>query len=866
MSIQVGTTNLTNYRTYSDQLYLTTTSNSPLIHLDTTHASQNVFVRTGTYFVGQSNANFYMGMSNTRPFLQYHAPSSNLVVSCNILASNVQGTFRRVTALDKIDTSNIVGSNLHLAYNVSAGETPMLTFRNTHSNLCVIHGYDDIAYFTGRLGIGTTLPSSAVLLDARSAIVRDLRLETASFTTTPGVYLSNVAGSIHFTKPSVFEGSLDVVGALSAGSFDIADLGTNRGVFRSNVLIQDYLVVSHTSNQAPSVTIRRNYLSSNAEMFSNVTELQPIFAAELRTNSNTETLTTRVLTIDPTGKLGIGTTTPTKTIDIYPSARYANTVSNTGLLGIHGTYATDFISINSNAFIGIGTDAPVCYVDMMLPSEMAYTSNAAPGFLYIHSNETPYLFMDSNGHIGIHTTTTRPDAALYVDGVLECEYLSPHRFITPGDSPIINFSQCNLGNISNIDASNVFATVVTASNIYCDLMVASNYDLLAFNSYRATKEFELELDDFIYTGKNMFILARDYPLYFDVIGASNPQGNLDGTTDSNLENKPTDHYILPEFGKIHIVCDTTCNTVVLHDGRQYNNAIVATSSNQFVGFDCNTSVFLHTEGSNGSGYSFGLTQPDLTINDAKCRLSLDPYPYNDTLTPITTYGYETATLALEPYGAGARRIGYRYNYTQDTTELSKLYIAGASIPSTIDASILTSMTGHTVYTRGNVKAEATSGAAVLYNARYTGSPGNELTFAIGSNISGPTGYYLDVNGKGIVRNDFQVIGKIYANSVISQTSDRRLKDHLVVIDDPLNKIKQLTGYTFDRTDLPATREAGLIAQDVQRVLPEVVHQNSEGYYSIAYGNLAGLFVESIKSLEARVRHLETALAATLPRS
>ena len=81
MSIQVGTTNLTNYRTYSDQLYLTTTSNSPLINLATTHVSQNVFVRSGNYFVGQSNANFYIGLSNARPILQYHSPSSNLVLS-----------------------------------------------------------------------------------------------------------------------------------------------------------------------------------------------------------------------------------------------------------------------------------------------------------------------------------------------------------------------------------------------------------------------------------------------------------------------------------------------------------------------------------------------------------------------------------------------------------------------------------------------------------------------------------------------------------------------------------------------------------------------------------------------------------------
>jgi len=862
MSIQVGTTNLTNYRTYSDQLYLTTTSNSPLIQLDTNHVSQNVFIRSGNYFMGQSNANFYIGLSNTRPILQYHLPSCNIVVSSNILASNVQATFRRISAIQQMDTSLLIGSNLSITYDSANGTTPIAAFKssNAASNLFVVNGYDSISYFTGRLGIGTTLPSSSVYLDTPSATIRTLGIDTLSFTTSTGIYMSNVFGSIHCTKPTVFEGNVDVVGGLSAGSFDIADLSTNRGVFRSNVVIQDYVLVNHSSNNAPSLTLRRNFLSSNAAMFSNVSELQPIFTTEFTTRSNTTTITTKVLTIDPTGKIGIGTTVPRKTIDIYPSSYFANTVSNTGLIGIQGVVAEDFITVTSNAFVGIGTAKPVCYLDMMIPSCNVFASNSAPGYLYIHSNSSPRFFMDSNGHIGINTTTTRSNAIVYIDGVLECEYLSPHRFTTPGDTPNIDFSLCNIGNIYNVNASNVNTTTVYASNIYCDLITASNYDLLAFNSYVATKEMEMELDDLIFTGKNTFIMAKNYPLYFDVIGASNPQGGLDGTTDSNLERKPTDHYILASFGKMHIVSENSCNLVTLHDGRAYNNAIVATSCNQFYGVDCNVAVFIHTQGSNGAGYSFGLTQSNVTINDSICRISLDPYPYNDTATPITTYGYDTFTFAMEPYGSGARRIGCRYNYTQNTLHIPKMYVVGDTIPGTIDSSILNSMSGYTVYTRGNVKAEATSGAATLYNARYTGASGNELTFSIGSNIAGPTGYYLDVNGKGIVRNDFQVIGKIYANSVISQTSDRRLKDHLTVIEEPLAKIKQLTGYTFDRTDLTIPiREAGLIAQDVQQVLPEVVHQNNEGYYSIAYGNLASLFVESIKALEERVRQLEDIL-------
>jgi Chaperone of endosialidase len=860
MSIQIGTTNLTNYRTFGDPLYLTTTSNGPLIHLDSTHPSQNVLIRTDEYYWGQSNNRLYMGMGSNRPILEYTPNGSNLIFHSNVLASNVLGTFQRLTATQTLNAPTTITSNQTIYYTTALSAPAALTVRNPDSNLFVVQGYDNTAYFTGRLGVGTAPLIPTIALQAPTANLQTLLIDTLGFNATPGVVMSNLLGSTHLTRPTVFEANVDIVGSLSAASFDIADLSTNRGVFRSNVIINDRLAIVHTSNNGPTVSVERNYLASNAAMFSNVASLYPFLTAGYRTNSNTSTVSTTFLTIDPTGKIGIGTDTPQKTLELRYAPTYTNLVSNTGLLGIYGSNsATDFITVSSNAFIGIGTERPQCYLDWMIPSSNAFRSNAAPGYLYIHSNTTPVLFMDSNGHIGINTTTTRSNASVYIDGVLECEYLSPHRFTTPDDSPNINFSQCNIANINTISASNIQITQIYASNIYCDLISASNYDLLAFNSYLATKEIELELDDLIYSGNNAFIVARNYPLYFDRIGASNPQGGLDGTTDSNLENKPTDHVSHPWFGRIHIISDSTSNSVSLGDGRRYNNAILATSSNMFSGVDCNVAVFLQTQGSNGSGYAFGLTSSNITTNDSLCRLSLDPYPYDDTLTPLTTYGYDTFTFAMEPYGGATRRIGLRYNYTQNTLQIPKMYISGADISQVITTAELNSMSGYTVYSRGNIKADASGASTTLYSARADGS-GN-ITFAIGSSLAAPNQYYLDVNGRAIVRNDLQVVGKVYANSVISQTSDRRLKNRLSVIEDPLEKIKTLTGYTFNRLDLPdAPREAGLIAQEVQAILPEVVHQNTEGFYSIAYGNLAGLFVESIKSLESRILSLETELA------
>ena len=62
--------------------------------------------------------------------------------------------------------------------------------------------------------------------------------------------------------------------------------------------------------------------------------------------------------------------------------------------------------------------------------------------------------------------------------------------------------------------------------------------------------------------------------------------------------------------------------------------------------------------------------------------------------------------------------------------------------------------------------------------------------------------------------------------------------------------------TYDRKDKEGVRQSGVIAQEVEAVLPEVVHTNEDGIKSVAYGNLVGLLIESIKELKAEVEQLK----------
>ena len=107
-----------------------------------------------------------------------------------------------------------------------------------------------------------------------------------------------------------------------------------------------------------------------------------------------------------------------------------------------------------------------------------------------------------------------------------------------------------------------------------------------------------------------------------------------------------------------------------------------------------------------------------------------------------------------------------------------------------------------------------------------------------------------------------VVGDIYSTGNVTAYSDIRAKSNLEVINSPINKVSQLTGYTYEMISPPdlttkiTPRYTGIVAQDLEKVLPEAVHKDKYGNYSVAYGNMAGLFVEAIKDLSLENKELK----------
>jgi hypothetical protein len=94
---------------------------------------------------------------------------------------------------------------------------------------------------------------------------------------------------------------------------------------------------------------------------------------------------------------------------------------------------------------------------------------------------------------------------------------------------------------------------------------------------------------------------------------------------------------------------------------------------------------------------------------------------------------------------------------------------------------------------------------------------------------------------------------------VTAFSDIRRKKDINTIGGALDKVNAMRGVMFTRIE-DDKRGTGVIAQEMREVMPEVVLEDAEGTLSVAYGNLAGVLIEAIKELSAKVKELEAKLA------
>jgi hypothetical protein len=262
----------------------------------------------------------------------------------------------------------------------------------------------------------------------------------------------------------------------------------------------------------------------------------------------------------------------------------------------------------------------------------------------------------------------------------------------------------------------------------------------------------------------------------------------------------------------------------------------------------------------------------------------------DTYGHVTSVGTGTVSVGngtLTVQGTGA--LGGSGTFTANQSGNATISIShdDTSSQASVNGSGRTYIQDVTLDAYGHVTGLATATETVTNtNTTYSGGDGITLsgtTFNIDQDLRGHVAeigldgndyiaigttsidFRLDGNLDMRLENDgdLHVDGNVVAYS--TTTSDERLKKDIVKIDNALDKVSQLSGYTFEYL-ADGKKSAGVIAQEVEKVMPSAVSETTlplkmgeddkTEYKTVQYDQLHGLMIEAIKELKAEIEELK----------
>ena len=262
---------------------------------------------------------------------------------------------------------------------------------------------------------------------------------------------------------------------------------------------------------------------------------------------------------------------------------------------------------------------------------------------------------------------------------------------------------------------------------------------------------------------------------------------------------------------------------------------------------------------------------------------------NRVLTNVTgVASFSGGSTGLQPYNAttGSVVLSGVLNAASGGSGVTGnltgvLYANGASAYTTATGSQLASSLGSTVLGVSNIPwatpgfigsttPNSASFTSVSVNSTYSSNnpfnaytPNNGTTGAIRIIANSATNLsYLQFTDNALNQTGYMQVsttsnllwsGTITANDFIA-TSDERLKSNILTINNALDIVTQLRGTKFNKTGSDRAH-IGVIAQEVQQIVPELVYENEDGYLGVAYANMVGLLIEAIKEQQQQINEL-----------
>jgi hypothetical protein len=143
----------------------------------------------------------------------------------------------------------------------------------------------------------------------------------------------------------------------------------------------------------------------------------------------------------------------------------------------------------------------------------------------------------------------------------------------------------------------------------------------------------------------------------------------------------------------------------------------------------------------------------------------------------------------------------------------------------------------------------------------TSAGGVTLNAEANFTFDGTTAYIAGALGVGTATPTTAGLIRATNDVIAFYGSDERLKENIFTISGSLDKLMQIRGVEFDWKTMPGIHEneghdIGVIAQEIQKVLPEIVTMRDNGYLAVKYDKIVALLIESNKELLKRVEALE----------
>jgi hypothetical protein len=133
-------------------------------------------------------------------------------------------------------------------------------------------------------------------------------------------------------------------------------------------------------------------------------------------------------------------------------------------------------------------------------------------------------------------------------------------------------------------------------------------------------------------------------------------------------------------------------------------------------------------------------------------------------------------------------------------------------------------------------------------------------FSIYDSVADNTRFVVQNSGNISIGNindtyKLDVTGTIRATGDVIAFSDERVKENIRTIENALDKVNKLRGVEYNKIG-EEKKSIGVIAQEIEKILPQVVHEDEEGMKSVAYGNIVGVLIEAIKEQQKKIDELK----------